>query len=241
MPGLTIYDHLYVIIMMIVIPIHSWYTFSGVLEDIRQRGEPARIAAYRQVILTFAAAAGVLIALWFWSARDWSAIGFRLGEPDTQALAVCMAAAFIVILVVPIRKLAISAESGDKKAADLSKQVGSLTVFLPATRREEHWFYGVSVNAGVTEELIFRGYLVWYLLHYVDTLWAACIAVLAFGLAHIYQGLRQLPGILFVSAVAVTTYLVSQSLIVPIVLHIIVDAVQGHYIARIQRAQTALA
>ncbi|MDX1517653.1 MAG: CPBP family intramembrane glutamic endopeptidase [Woeseiaceae bacterium] len=238
MAGPTIFDHLFVIVMMIVIPLHSWHAFPGVIEDIRRRGEPARIAAYRQVILTFAAAAAVVIALWVWLQRDWPAIGFRTGEPGSQALAIVIAAVFVVILVVPIRKLALAAESGDENAADLSKQVGNVAFFLPSTRREEHWFYGVSVNAGVTEELIFRGYLIWYLLHYVDTLWAACIAVLAFGLAHIYQGLRQLPGILFVSAVTVTTYLVSQSLIVPIVLHIVVDAVQGYYIARIQRAQT---
>lgn len=225
--------------MMLIIPLHSWRAFPGLLDDIRLRGESARVAAYRQVIITFASAALVLVGIWIVYDRDWAAIGIRAGEPISQALASGIAAVYIAIVVVSIRNIALAAEKGGESAADLTQQLGDLVLMMPSTRREESWFYGVSVNAGITEELIFRGFLIWYLLHYVGTIWAAGIAVLAFGLAHMYQGIRQLPGILLVSAVAVATYLVSNSLLVPIILHIVVDAVQGYYIARIQRAGNA--
>ena len=94
---------------------------------------------------------------------------------------------------------------------------------------------GVSINAGLTEELIFRGYLIWYLEHFVGLWWAAAIAVLWFGLAHMYQGLKQLPGILVVSFVAVALFIHTRSLLVPVLFHIFHDVFQGYYIAKIRR------
>lgn len=239
MAATTVFDHLFVIVMTIAIPLHSRYAFPGLLDDIRKRGEPARVAAYRNVIVTFASAACVVAALWVVFDRDWTLIGFRAGEPESQALAFGIAVIFAAYVILPIRKIALSVENGDGDASKLTEHMGELVLIMPKTRREETWFNAVSVNAGITEEVIFRGYLIWYLLQFVSVGWAAFVAILAFGLAHAYQGLRQLPGILMTSAVAVAAYLVSESLVVPIIMHIFVDAFQGHYIARMRRALAA--
>lgn len=92
----------------------------------------------------------------------------------------------------------------------------------------------VSLNAGIFEELIFRGYLIWYLSHFLNIAWAATIAVAMFGFAHIYQGIKQLPGILFISATAVLLYLYTGSLLIPILFHVFLDAIQGYYLAKIK-------
>lgn len=234
-------DHVFVVVMVLIIPLHSKFTFPAILEDVRRRGEPALVAAYQQVIATFAIAGAVVVFLWYWYGREWSQIGFQTGSLGSQLTAFAIATVFVVALLLPIRAAMIAVESGTRDGSEFETQMGELQVFMPKSAREEAWFYGVSINAGITEELIFRGYLIWYLQHFVNTWTAGLIAVALFGFAHIYQGLKQLPGILLTSAVAVTVYLISDSLLVPIVTHIAVDAMQGRYIARIRRAKDDVA
>jgi membrane protease YdiL (CAAX protease family) len=68
-----------------------------------------------------------------------------------------------------------------------------LRFFLPAGALERRWFATLSVTAGFTEELLFRGFLLRYL-HtspvHVPLLWAVVISVLVFGTHHLYQGLN---------------------------------------------------
>ena len=50
--------------------------------------------------------------------------------------------------------------------ATLRKQIESqpnVRMILPATVREARVFTGVSITAGICEELLYRGYLLWYL------------------------------------------------------------------------------
>ena len=44
------------------------------------------------------------------------------------------------------------------------------------------------VTAGICEELLFRGFLTWYLAHHVGLPVAAAAQVVIFGVAHLYQG-----------------------------------------------------
>jgi uncharacterized protein len=60
---------------------------------------------------------------------------------------------------------------------------------LPRSTAERAAFAGVSVTAGVTEELVFRGFLVTALVVVAGSpLAAALVAAAAFGLSHAYQG-----------------------------------------------------
>ena len=113
-----------------------------------------------------------------------------------------------------------------------------MVFFLPRTRRELGWFRAASVNAGITEELIFRGFLLWYLEPYVGLAWAAVIAVVVFTLGHAYQGVANLPALALASAAFVGLYLWSGSLLLPIVVHALVDVMNGNALARAAWAQS---
>jgi membrane protease YdiL (CAAX protease family) len=59
-------------------------------------------------------------------------------------------------------------------------------------------------------------------------LWlASIVATVAFGLAHAYQGLKALPRITLVGALFTSLYVATGSLLLPIVLHATLDALQG--------------
>ena len=169
--------------------------------------------------------------MWVLFDRNWTDMGIRLPDPVPLAAGLAVAALVILIFVVPLRNMSRSSQ----RSGELGPQMGDIALFMPRSKAEEYWFKAVSTNAGITEELIFRGYLIWYLEHFLGLWWAAGIAVIMFGLAHMYQGLKLLPGILFVSAVTVSLYVYTGSLVVPVLFHIFLDAIQGHYIARILR------
>lgn len=101
-----------------------------------------------------------------------------------------------------------------------------LAHLLPVTPRERWAFAAVAVTAGITEELLYRGWLPWFLLlaapvgGYGGALLASSVA---FGLAHAYQGVR---GVLLtglagygLAALAFST----GSILLPVVLHALVD------------------
>jgi membrane protease YdiL (CAAX protease family) len=99
------------------------------------------------------------------------------------------------------------------------------SVLLPSNPRERFLFAAVAISAGVCEEVVFRGWLLCTL--HNDLALNGTTLVLAaaacFGLAHFYQGatgmiVTALAGILFTFL-----YVQSGSLLLPILLHILID------------------
>lgn len=102
--------------------------------------------------------------------------------------------------------------------------LGDVKAMIPRSMGELRYGAGLSVNAGISEELLMRlglpalGYAVTG-----DALLAFGGAVLLFGLLHAYQGPL---GILFTTvlgAAFTALYLVTGSIVVPIVLHALID------------------
>ena len=226
---MTLFDHCYVFLVVVAFPVYAKFSFKAVIEEIRRGGEKARQKVYRQTIVTWLMFAALITAFWATTDRSWSDLGIVAGDPVRQVVAMLIAAAAIVAFWLPLKR-AVDRDRGAAIAADL----GDLFLFMPRTANDEKWFRFVALNAGITEELIMRGYLFWYLANYFSTFAAAVIAVAAFAYAHIYQGPRQLPGLVLISTVAVGLYLYSGSLLVPVLFHVIHDAVQGHYLARLR-------
>ena len=229
----SIWDHLFFLAVFVIFPIYSKLTIKAMLQDIEAKGEAAKVNAYRQVIMTWFMFAIIVLLMWLVLGRSWADLGIQVADPVRVSIGLAISVIVIAVIVVPLRSI----YNTPDRHGELDSILGDVSVLMPVSIREENWFKAVSVNAGITEELIFRGYLIWYLQQFVGLLWAAAIAVLLFGLAHSYQGLKQLPGILLVAAVAVGLYLYTNSLWVPILFHIALDALQGFYISRIQRAR----
>jgi membrane protease YdiL (CAAX protease family) len=98
---------------------------------------------------------------------------------------------------------------------------------LPHTPEELRHFRGLSVTAGICEEILFRGYLIWYLYWLVGFWQALLISSLVFGLAHSYQGPG---GILRTTAVGLLFalfYVLTFSIWVPMLLHAFIDINSG--------------
>lgn len=96
---------------------------------------------------------------------------------------------------------------------------------LPATARERWLATAVSITAGVTEEITYRGLFIAAgvgLLH-VPAWLAAVLSAAVFGVGHRYQGVRGMIGTGVLGLVFAALYLVSGNLLIPIVMHVLID------------------
>lgn len=98
---------------------------------------------------------------------------------------------------------------------------------IPRTRRELKLWGGLSLHAGVGEELFFRGYLL-AILNAKLPFWLACIVMIVmFGLGHAYQGWRGIVKTAIASVVFLALYLWTGSLWLSMALHTLVDFQTG--------------
>lgn len=102
-------------------------------------------------------------------------------------------------------------------------------VLLPRTNEEAKAWKAVSFTAGITEEFIFRGVLIYTLTLYVDfsDVWLALASGAMFGLAHAYQGVR---GVIVTGSVGFLFgfLFLAMGVLWPImILHVLLDLVAG--------------
>ncbi|MHB1328977.1 MAG: CPBP family intramembrane glutamic endopeptidase [Gemmatimonadales bacterium] len=101
-----------------------------------------------------------------------------------------------------------------------------VSFFLPRTGSERRWFAGVSVSAGVCEELIFRGFLAQYFVGLplgIAPIGAYLLSALVFGIDHGYQGLSGIVATGFLALVFTAVFLVTGSIWVPMLIHVLID------------------
>jgi uncharacterized protein len=106
------------------------------------------------------------------------------------------------------------------------KQLESLRFFLPALTAERRWFAALSITAGFSEELLFRGFLLRYLhtspLHF-PFVWATLTSALIFGTHHLYQGRQGFLSTAILGLVFTAVLLVTGSLWAGMVYHAAID------------------
>ena len=103
-------------------------------------------------------------------------------------------------------------------------QIGDFGALLPQTARERWLFAGVAVSAGVCEELLFRGFGMRLLALAGLAGWSlGAAAALAFGLVHLYQGALGVIGTTLIGLLLALVYVATGSLLLPIILHVLID------------------
>ena len=224
---MTLWDHLFFVVVFFAIPIYFWRTNQSWVAEVDSRGEPARIAGYRETIAIWLVAALALGVLWVTTGREWSALGMRLSNPPKFVLGVALSLSIVALMWWQLRLMMSKVFDGQVTRDSLRNHIGGTEALVPGTQREHRWFRALSINAGITEELIYRGFLLWYLEPMVGLPIAVALAIALFAFGHCYQGLKQLPGIAVAAGVMVALYLISGSIWLPMLVHATIDALQG--------------
>lgn len=131
----------------------------------------------------------------------------------------------VVALVVILRRARGRARQSLPGTSAWRKILPDFSALIPATLHERVLFALVALSAGICEEIVFRAWLLDALQGVAGLTGAALVvtAAMLFGLVHYYQGL---PGILvtgFLGLALCGLYVASGTLLVPIVVHALID------------------
>ena len=206
----------------------------------RLRTDPAaRRSFYRRLLVLEWGLAAVAAVVWVCSGVPAAQVG--LGRPTSWPgpVAVLACLALVVLVVVSTRALRSGALAGPPPGAAgppvrrrpgeprHAEPPGQATLaLLPRTTGERRLFAVVGVTAGICEEWLYRGFLlavVSALCRGLPDPALVLLAALAFGLAHVYQGV---PGVVttgVLGGVLALVYVQTGSLLLPVLLHAAID------------------
>jgi membrane protease YdiL (CAAX protease family) len=218
-------DHALVILLAAFFPIWAVVFGSRRLRRASAQDLPrVRNSTYLRAMIMLWSLSAVVVGCWILEQRSFGSLGL-VPRLTPGLLGVALGAVVIAIALVRERNQTLA---DDEALARLRERLSYVEPVLPHSRSELLTFYRLSVSAGVCEELLYRGYLIWYLTHWLGFWPAAAIASVLFGLGHSYQGPR---GMLITAAVGMflaAVYWVSGSLFAPMALHAIMDIHSGH-------------
>jgi uncharacterized protein len=177
-----------------------------------------------------------LLALVIWlSAPDLDAAAVGLVWPDGWPGRVSGGLALLVLAFVVASTRALRggvlhglptpvADAATGRHAELP--VHATLALLPRTRSERRLFTVVGLTAGICEEWLYRGFflaVVAAIAGDLPDLVLVLIAAVAFGLAHVYQGVGGVLTTGVLGAVMAALYLDTGSLLLPVLLHALID------------------
>lgn len=102
--------------------------------------------------------------------------------------------------------------------------IGDVAALIPRNRAELWYGAGLSLNAGVVEELLFRLALPALLFAVLgDGALAFALASVLFGMLHLYQGAAGMAGATVLGLIMSALYVATGSILVPMALHAVID------------------
>jgi membrane protease YdiL (CAAX protease family) len=146
------------------------------------------------------------------------------GAPELRHLVwgVCAAMALLAVLL---------AWAEGRRRAGLEEEP-IVRELMPRDRRERWGFVGLSIAAGVGEEIVYRGYAIPVLAAITGEVWiAVLLSSGAFGLVHVYQGGVGIARTGCIGLLLALTFLATGSLWPAIFAHALVDVAVGLWLA----------
>lgn len=185
MPGVL--ELLFAFVVVVAFPIWDYVRIWPAMKARLQSGVPdARVRSYGVILRQEWGAAAIVAALWLANRRAWTALGLVLPSGWKLVLAIVLVLAVVVLLLQQLRAIG---RIDSSRRARLASRLGSdVSLALPHTQQERGWFAAVSVTAGICEELVYRGFLIWALQPWAGAWGAAAVSLAGFTFAHAYQG-----------------------------------------------------
>lgn len=232
--SLTLIDLGLLAYIVMIEPIRALMKAKAGRAKLASKDPNVRVETYTRTILHLWAVAIPILILWAINDREWHDLGFQIQFGWIAAtgwgIAVLVSGYFGVALL--------SAYQHEETRASLRAQLGgaeTVSNLMPQNTAERDLFHLCSITAGITEEVIYRAYLIWAFSLFLPIWVAAAIGLIIFTLVHIYQGWKELPGVFAMGALFTLIYVLSGSIWPAIVAHILVDALQNSMIWRARR------
>ena len=218
-------DHILLVMITLVWPVAEWRWYYPLSVRAIAAGVPgARARLYRNSVLPQWMFSACIVALWASRGRPWAALMLGASTPLRLGIAFGFVALIFVLLLRQRRSLVTRANWPEL----VRRSLGRAEPLVPRTQSEHRGAILVALTAGICEELMFRGFVIWYFLVLwpgtrIGLIFAVVASSILFGIGHIYLGVRAvrstaIGGLLF-AAIA----LAAGSLLPPMLLHAALD------------------
>lgn len=209
--------------MILFLLVYSLWEADTPKKDILS-GQKSKLRMYRETILfLWLPISGLLLTVLF-CGTDPSDIGIWWHSGWTFWAGMLMVTLFAIYLCWHV----LGIRNDSEQRIQLAEAMKAHSWMMPATRKELNWFTcGVSCSAGICEEILYRGFLLGTLSPVTGMIGAVVFSSIVFGLCHIYQGWVNVIRTSVIGIILSGIYLTTNSLIIVIVLHALVDIYGG--------------
>ncbi|MCH2082610.1 MAG: CPBP family intramembrane metalloprotease [Saprospiraceae bacterium] len=221
-------DHIIFGIFGLLFPINSMFSTQPKLAEIEEWEPDMKQMLYISNSISLLVMALIVLAAWYFTDRTWPDIGLQMPVFKEWIWPLIFFIIFNLLYVLDAWLELRSKKARLKAHAHWKKH----TPFLPENMKEMIQFIPLAFSAGINEEIVFRGFFINYFLmlfvgHEYQYALALAIPSILFAIVHYYQGWKAVLKIGILSIFFGLLYITTQSLLIPIILHVLIDLIGG--------------
>ncbi len=227
----VVLDHVFIAAIILFSVIEWRWLWPRCIRAIASDVPGARARIYYRIVVGEWLFTACVIAAWKIQGRSWA--GLMLGQTSPLRLGAGLAFAATIVGLLWLQRRAIFARPD--RIEEVRQRLGFADPLLPHTPAEHRIFIVVSVTAGICEEILFRGFVMWYFTVWTGPVPAVVASSLIFGFGHIYLSLAHVPRTALVGVIFALLVLATGSLWPVIIIHAALDLNSGGIAFRIRQ------
>ena len=199
-------DSMLAFALLIAFPAYAtWRNFCSQLpiRDNRSR--------YLRTIFLIGSLLLLLTASWLYHSRDIISLGLSLPTAPLAMSGFAVGAAMLLLLLVAVAQVPLGGEPGEQD---------TLASILPRSANELWLFAAFSFFAGFGWEVLYRGFLLFYLVPIIGLPMSVAVASIAYGISHGVKDTKRLAGSIAFAFVFTAGYVLTGSLWWLVLIHI---------------------
>lgn len=220
------FDIALLIVLAVLLPIFGAVNHRRAVQQLAAGKPYSRIQGYWWTMALEWGLVAFLVPLWWTAGRSSYELGFAWQGDWREYAGLLATLAACAALFWQARSFRQQPEQWDT----LRQQMDGLEFLLPHDDDELKVFNWLSVTAGICEEILYRGHLIWLLTATAGSWIAFFGSSLIFALGHSYQGVRGMVRVFAIGLVTAALFFFTGSLWAPILLHVVIDLTSGRMV-----------
>lgn len=215
------FDHILALFLVIILPLMSIKS-DKISQELIESLPPKKHLFYTNGLMLIIGALLVLTS-WNVSERQWTELGISFPVLSGNVLILTAVLVFIYLLDIIY---------GWFNQKYQNERLQEMSYVIPANWKEYRHYIFLAFAAGISEEVIFRGFLITYLSHFLSIVQygdflSVLIPAVVFSLSHLYQGWWAVFKIMVIAILLGFIFLLSGSLLIVVIIHVLIDLISG--------------